>query len=182
MRRATILFVMAIAAALSGCATQPAINNLSGKPISFNRPVLDTGTLKDATFVLLEKGVKDNVWRVVSISKTRQNMTNDRQERVAFNKELTLYAPDFTSYQFSKKSSNSSSVMTCTDVYAPRVREYSPCNSEFGRVYIPAETPMPSPDWMKDPSRNPRRIVISPVNVLKQAGVFDRLSELVAPQ
>jgi hypothetical protein len=179
---------------LTACATPaPPVTNLNGQPIKFSEPVLGKQGSQGATFVLLEKNIADGHFTVVSISKTRQAIANDRQERVAFNSELTAFAPDypdssvFHTYVDTGNYNATTVIATCNRIL-PKTQEYSPCNSTFADVFIPmgiakaySGGKMAQGAWKEwqDPTRNRLRYVSSPQFALKQAGVFDHISDLV---
>jgi hypothetical protein len=179
---------------LTGCLAttkQPPIQNANGKPIEFISPILGKAHMQDARFVLLEKSIGDGKYKVVSISKTRQPITSARQERVAFNKDLTGFAPDFTDYAFQTYTDTGNYdqqtvIMHCTSV-PPKTVKYGPCNSDFADVFVPfgvtkayvagRMSTAAKQSW-EDPSRNDMRYTGSPEWALKQAGIFERLDDL----
>jgi len=157
------------------------------------QPVLDKAQRQTAKFVLLEKGTADGRYTLVSISASRQAITNPRQERIAFSADLTAFAPDFTESPFrtfiDSGNYNEATVVTDCGATIPKSQSYSPCNSEFGSVFIPTTITKAyvagskSADSMKewrDPARNRVRYVDSPQYALNQAGVFQRLAEIAA--
>lgn len=178
--------------ALAGClATTPPILNASGQPIKFVNPILGKNNMSDARYVLIEKSIADGKYQVVSMSLTRQPITNDRQERIAFTKDLTGFAPDFTDYAFqthtdSGNYNEQTAIMQCKAT-PPKTAKYSPCNSTFADVFVPMGVTKAyaagrmsyevHKSW-EDPARNTMRYVSSPQWALKQAGVFERLAEL----
>ena len=196
MKKYTNPALIAVALALLGCATpqQPLINP-NGQPMKFVNPVLGKGAMSDARYVLLEKSISDGKYKVVSISKARPIITNERQERIAFNKELTGFAPDFTDYSFTTYTDQgnygvNTVVMRCTAI--PRkMDQYGPCNSTFSGVFVPTgvmkdyvagRISQAQKDQWEKAKNNPLREVSSPEWALKQANVFDRMPELVNAQ
>ncbi len=185
---------LALSAMVAGCAvTAPPITNLSGKPIKFSQPVLERAQRDTAKFVLLEKNIADGRFAVVSISASRQPIANARQERIAFNSDLTAFAPDYTDSSFRTYVDNGNyaqqTVITDCSSALPKTQQYSPCNSEFGAVFVPTGVTKAyvagnmSASAMKgwnDAARNRMRYVESPQYALVQAGVFQRLAELSA--
>jgi hypothetical protein len=180
---------------LGGCAAlnSPIINS-NGQPIKFAEPVLGKAAMENATYVLIEKSVADGTIHLVNISKTRQPIENERQERIAFNGDLTRFAPDFGVYAFQTYSDTANYdqqtvVMRCTGNYSPRKTvEYSPCSSAFGRVFVPMgvykagavnnSAAAEVTNW-ENPNVNRLRFIASPEYALRQAGVFDHLDQLV---
>jgi hypothetical protein len=178
--------------ALTGCvATTPPLQNASGQQIKFVPPILGKASMGDARYVLIEKSIADGRYKIVSMSKIRQPITNARQERIAFTKDITGFAPDFTDYAFqtytdSGNYDEQTVIMRCNSV-PPKTEKYSPCNSAFADVFIPMGvtkayvagrmSTAAKKSW-EDPSSNNMRYTGSPQWALKQAGVFERLSEL----
>lgn len=190
-----ILFASTLLAALAitGCATTPPIQNPSGQLVKFTAPTIGKGAMEGAKYVLLEKSIADGRYTVVSMSSTRQPIANERQERIAFNAALTAFAPDFTDIAFrtyvDEGNYNQATVITTCDDFPLKTRQYSPCNSAFGDVFVPTGVTkryvagQMSADAMKqfnDPTRNRSRYVTTPQYVLAEAGVFARLAELAA--
>ena len=187
-----LLLVTAIVIAISGCATSPPVLNPNGKPVKFSGPILGKSAMTDARYVLLEKSIADGRFKIISISKTRQPITNERQERVAFNADLTAYAPDYTDYSFrthvdSGNYNQETVTMTCAPSTPPKTEKYSPCNSAFGNLFIPTGvtkayvagqlSAAAMKSW-EDPAQNRVRYVDSPKFELAQAGVFTQLVSL----
>ena len=196
MKKYTKSALIIVFLALFGCATlQSPPVNLNGQPIKFVNPVLGKSAMSDARYVLLEKSIGEGKYNVVSISRSRQAIINERQERIVFNKELNGFAPDFTDYSFITYTDQgnygvNTVVMRCIAV--PRkMDQYGPCNSAFSEVFVPTGimkdyvagriSKAQKDQWEKAQS-NPLREVSSPEWALKQANVFDRLPELVSAQ
>lgn len=183
---------LASAILLTGCiATTPPIQNASGQPIKFISPILGKAAIANARYVLIEKSIADGNYQVVSMSKTRQPISNARQERIAFTNDLTGFAPDFTEYSFQTYTDagnyNQETIIMRCNVIPLKTDKYSPCNSSFAEIFIPtgvikahAAGQMSSAvkDSWVSPSTNSMRYVRSPQWALKQAGVFERLVEL----
>ncbi|WP_298412889.1 hypothetical protein [Janthinobacterium sp.] len=190
----TKVVLLALSVMVAGCAvTAPPITNLSGKPIKFSQPVLEKVHRETAKFVLLEKSIADGRFAVVSISAVRQPITNARQERIAFNSDLTSFAPDYADSSFRTYVDDGNygqkTVITDCGLASPKTQMYSPCDSEFGEVFVPASVTKAyvagsmnaySMKAWNDPARNRMRYVVSPQHALVQAGVFQRLAELAA--
>ncbi len=189
-----VLALPALAAALvlGGClATTPPILNASGQPVKFVQPILGKAAMADAKYVLIEKSIADGKYQLVSMSATRQPITNARQERIAFNRDLTGFAPDFTDYSFQTYTdagnyNQQTVIMRCTAV-PPKTEQYGPCNSAFADVFVPTgvvkayvagQMGAATKKTWDDPRQNPMRSVDSPQWALRQAGVFERLAEL----
>jgi len=192
--KVTTLLVSALV--LAGCATPtPPVLNPSGNPVKFVDPILGKNGMENARYVLLEKNIADGKYKLVSMSKTRQPITNERQERIAFNADLTGYAPDYTDYAFetyadSGNYNQQTVIMRCAG-FPLKTQKYNPCTSAFGELFIPTGITKAyvagsmSANAMKawqDPARNRIRYVESPRFALSQAGVFSRLPELAAAQ
>ena len=189
----TKVISLVLTAMLAGCAVTPPITNPAGKPIKFSQPILEKAQRDTAKFVLLEKSISDGRFAVVSISASRQPITNARQERIAFNADLTAYAPDYfdSSFRTYVDSGNYGAKTVITDCVSapPKTQQYSPCNSEFGEVFVPfgvtkayvagGKSAESMKEWT-DPARNRMRAVQSPQYALMQAGVFQRLAEISA--
>lgn len=189
----TMIIPLAMAALVGGCATNSPILNPAGTPVKFSNPILDKAQRQTAKFVVLEKGIADGRYVVVSISASRQPFTNPRQERIAFNADLTAFAPDFTDSSFrtfiDSGNYNQATVVTDCGATTPKSQSYTPCNSEFGEVFIPtsitkayvagSKSAGAMKEW-QDPARNRMRYVQSPQYALNQAGVFQRLAEVAA--
>ena len=182
-------------AVLSGCVTPPPVpRNFNGQPVTFSYPVLKREDVQkgNLTYVLVEKSIADGSLRVLNISKSRQPIQNERQERIVFNGNLTKYAPDFDAsifytYTDAGDYNFKTVVMDCRGHATRKTQDYSPCNSDFGRVFVPfsvykagaAGAVVNTSRW-EDPSINPVRVVVSPENSLRKAGVFDHLDELIS--
>jgi len=181
-------------AALGGCAgLNSAAVNSNGQPVKFSEPILGKEDGANATYVLLEKSIADGRMHLVSVSKTRQPIQNERQERIAFNEALTKFAPDFDAYAFQtytdvRNYNQKTVVMVCGSNYSPRkVVQYSPCNSEFGHVFVPMGVYKAGAvndaaaeqvrNW-ENPKINRMRFITSPARALGQAGVFQHLDQL----
>lgn len=178
--------------ALAGClATTPPIQNPNGQPVRFVSPVLGKSAMANARYVLIEKSIADGKYHVVSMSKSRQPITNARQERIAFTDDLTGFAPDFTDYSFQTYSDpgnygQETVVMRCASVQQ-KTDNYSPCSSDFAGLFIPmgitksyvaGQISYESRQAWENPATNKWRYVRSPMGALQQAGVFERLTEL----
>lgn len=189
----TKIVPLALAALIGGCATNSPIMNPAGMPVKFSNPVLDKAQRYTAKFVLLEKGIADGRYAVVSISANRQAITNPRQERIAFSADQTAFAPDFSDSSFrtyiDSGNYNEATVVTDCGAPMPKSQSYTPCNSEFGSVFIPttitkayvagSKSAESMKEW-RDPARNRVRYVESPQYALTQAGVFQRFAEIAA--
>lgn len=177
---------------LSACATTTPIQNPSGQSVKFVSPILGKSGMAGARYVLLEKSIADGKYKVVGQpSKMRQPITNERQERIAFNADLTGYAPDYTDYSFetyvdSGNYGQKTATMTCVE-FPLKTQKYGPCTSEFGDVFTPFGVVkeynagrLNQRSWKEwtDPALNRMRYVKSPQYALMQAGVFARMSEL----
>jgi len=137
---------------------------------------------------LLEKSIRDGKYAVINVSDVRQDIQNERQERVVFNRELTRYAPDFPAEYFSTYSSDQRTVIADCDGRSTRKTvAYSPCSSEFADVFIPNRVlqsylagRMAYEVWLdwKNPRINARRTGGSPTGALIEAGVFENLGQL----
>lgn len=184
------------AVTLGGCAgLNSAGVNAAGQPIKFAEPVLGKEEAGNATYVLLEKSIADGKMHLVSISKARPPIENERQERIAFNADLTRFAPDFDAYAFQTYTdygnyNQKTVVMNCSVNYSPRkVVQYSPCNSVFGRIFVPMGVYKAGAvndaaaaqvrNW-ENPDFNRLRFIVSPAGALRQAGVFQHLDQLAA--
>ncbi|SMG28249.1 hypothetical protein [Paraburkholderia susongensis] len=180
------------AIALSGClAMTPPVKNANGQPIKFVSPVLGKNAMKGARYVLIEKNIADGKYRVVSISTSRQEITNDRQERIAFNADLTGFAPDYTEYSFQTYTDRGNygeqtEIMRCAS-FPQKTYAYTPCNSAFADVFVPmgvtkayiaGQMGYAAKKSWDDPKNNNMRYVSSPQWALAQAGVFERLADL----
>jgi len=183
-----VLFIVLAAGALTACQTVPPRLNLDGQPVTFAEPILGSDERDSGVYVLLEKNLRDGKYAVVNISDQRQAIQNERQERVVFNRELTRYAPDFPAEYFSTYSSDQRTVIAnCEDRSTRKKVEYSPCSSEFAKVFIPNSAVtsyvagrMAYETWLdwKNPRVNVRRMVASPEGALIEAGVFENLEQL----
>lgn len=189
----TKVISLALCAIVAGCTTVPPITTPAGKPIKFSQPILEKAQRDTAKFVLLEKSIADGRFAVVSISAIRQPISNARQERIAFSADLSSFAPDYNDTPFRTYVDDANyaekTVITECVSGSPKTLSYSPCNSEFGAVFVPTGVTKAyvagarSSDSMKewnDPARNRMRYVKSPQYALVQAGVFQRLGELSA--
>lgn len=191
MKKSAFPFV-AVAALLTGCiASAPPITNPDGQTIKFADPVLGRNIIGNARFVLIEKDIGTGKFKLVSMSNSRMTITNARQERVAFSNDLTSYAPDYTDARFytyndSGNYNQQTVIMDCRSTPS-KTNSYSPCNSEFGKIFIPmgitkayvaGQMSSNAHKTWEDPAQNIRRYVSSPSWALKQAGVFERLTEL----
>ncbi len=179
---------------LTGCITPPPpVTNLSGAPIKFSEPILAKSDRATAKYVLLEKSVADGKYKLLSMSAIRQPITNERQERIAFNADLSAFAPDFSEAYFQTyvdaANYGQQTVIAKCSAGALKTEQYSPCNSAFGAVFIPtgitkayvagSMSASAMNNW-KEPSRNMMRYVESPMYALFESGVFQRLPELAA--
>ncbi len=180
---------------LGGCAGGFPLLNASGQPVKFVDPVLGKAAMNNVTYVLLEKSIADGKMHLVSISKTRQPIENDRQERIAFNSDLTRFAPDFTSYSFQTYSDagnygEKTVVMNCGAGTSNRkTSDYGPCSSDFGKVFVPMGVYKAGAvsnvaaaqvrNW-ENPELNHLRMVVSPAYALRQAGVFEHMDQLAS--
>jgi len=190
---ATTFSISALTAVLllSGCQTTPPILNGSGQAVKFVAPILGKTSMGNARYVLIEKSIADGKYLLVNMSMTRQPITNERQERIAFTHDLTGYAPDYTDYSFQTHTDSGNYdqktvVMRCNSVPS-KTSQYNPCNSAFGQVFMPmgatkafvaGHMSNDSYNSWQDPARNSLRSVRSPEGALMQAGVFARLPEL----
>jgi hypothetical protein len=178
--------------ALAGCAgTQQLIQNPAGEVVKFSPPILGKVEIENAKFVLIEKSIEDGKYRVISMSAVRQPILNDRQERIAFNAAVTRFAPDFINTAFRTYTDQGNygeeTVVTACREFPLKIQNYSPCNSQFGSVFIPTGitkayvaggvSSAVMREW-KEPALNHLRYVRSPEYALVQAGVFSRLAEL----
>ena len=181
-----------MAMVLGGCATGPKYLNQNNQPMVFTGPVLGKRNMTDARYVLLEKSVVDGKYKLVSMSKLRQPITNERQERIAFNQNLTAFAPDYTDYSFTTyvdrgNYDERTVIMRCGAV-PNKVMQYGPCNSAFARVFVPTGVVKAyvagdmSSYEKKQWDNGPLRYVISPAWALAQAGVFARMADLANAQ
>lgn len=191
MRICTISALVSVIA-LAGCyATTSPVLNASGRPIKFVSPILGKAAMTGARYVLIEKSIADGKYQLVSMSRSRQPITNARQERIAFNSDLTGFAPDYTDYSFetytdSGNYDNQTVIMRCYSTPS-KTEKYSPCNSAFAdkfvpmgvvKAYVAGRMSTAAKQSWDDPSRNTMREVGSPYWALKQAGVFEKLAEL----
>lgn len=151
-------------------------------------PILDESMLDQANYVLVQKSVASGDWTLVSISKTRQPITNERQERIVINKSLTAFAPDYTDYSFQTYVDRGNynfetTIMHCKSTPL-KAKQYGPCNSEFASVFVPMSVTKAyvagrmgyaaKKEW-EDPLTNTRRYVDSPQWVLQVVGAFEKL-------
>lgn len=187
-----VIPTLAAVIALAGClATTPPIQNAYGQPIKFISPILGKSAMANARYVLIEKSIADGKFKVVSMSRTRQPITNARQERIAFTNDLTGFAPDFTDYSFQTYTDggnyNQETVIMRCNGTPLKTEKYSPCSSDFSQVFIPAgvtkayvagQMHKSVKDSWENPATNSMRYTSSPQWALKQAGVFERLAEL----
>lgn len=179
---------------LAACAAPlPPQLNTQGQPITFANPVIGKKEMDDARFVLLEKSIADGQYKVVSISKTRQPITNERQERIVFNKDVTKYSADFSVYSFQTYVDNNNYreetvVMKCMGSTL-KVVEYSPCSSNFRYVFVPTgveksyvagQMSMLQHNRWTSAELNQLRGVRNPYYALKQAGIFERIQDVVS--
>ncbi|WP_144636055.1 hypothetical protein [Bordetella genomosp. 13] len=139
-----ILAALATLAVVSGCAVAPPVKNPQGQPVNFSGPILGPSERDNGIYVLLEKSIADGKFRVVSTSKKRQPIANERQERVVFNQAITQFAPDFSADGFETYSDDGNYgqrtvIVDCRRHGAAKVTDYSPCSSEFSYVSTPTE-------------------------------------------
>ncbi|CAB3804868.1 hypothetical protein [Pararobbsia alpina] len=188
-----IFSALASAVILSGCATPPPTHlNSSGRTITFSNPILlkEDVAKGNLTYVLVEESIADGSLHIASISKARQSIQNERQERIVFNSDLTKFAPDFeisTFYTYSDAGNYNEKtvVMNCMGHLTKKTQEYSPCSSVYGSVFVPmgvykagaAGAAVDTSRW-ENPHFNFLRVVASPEYTLRKAGVFDHLDQL----
>ncbi|MEM5386806.1 hypothetical protein VSR68_24905 [Paraburkholderia phymatum] len=194
MKRIPILLSTAAALTLTACVTVPPTLNAKGQPIKFAEPILGPAERDNGIYVLLEKSIADGKYKVANVSRTRQPIANERQERVAFNSDLTRYAPDFTAagfYTYADPGNygEKTVITNCQGRAMKKTLEYSPCSSAFSYVFVPTSVTKSyvagsmgyetHKRW-EDPRFNLLRGVDSPRAALRQAGVFEHLDQLVS--
>lgn len=194
MKPLAIPFIAVAALTLTACVSAPPTLNTKGQPITFVEPILGPTERDKGIYVLLEKNIGDGKYKVVNVSRTRQAIANERQERVAFNSDMTRYAPDFSAADFytyvDRGNYDQKTVITnCQGRSTKKTVEYSPCSSLFAFVFIPMSVTkahvagsMGSSTLKRweDPRFNLLRQVGSPGGALRQAGVFENLNQLVS--
>lgn len=196
MKRFSVMLVSVSAIMLAGClATTPPVLNEQGQPIKYIEPILGKARMGDARYVLIEKSIESGKYVLVDISKNRLAITNERQERIVFNKDLTAFATDFTDGEFQTYADEGNygieTVIVRCRSYPKKIVEYSPCNSSFADVFVPmgvtkayvagAISTQMNKEW-NNPAINNRRYSRSPLYALKEAGVFSHMSELANPK
>jgi hypothetical protein len=192
-----IVFVAACAAIVSGCAAPtPKTVTSAGKGVFFESPILSKDELNNATFVLLEKSIADGKYRLVSVSKQRQPVTNTRQERIAFSGDASHYAPDyedrnFQTYTDQMNYGQQTVIYVCDDAHRALANQelatYTVCNSSFAKLFMPmgieknyamGHLNAGTYHSYEDPRVNLMRIVVSPRAALEQAGVMQNFAQI----
>lgn len=182
--------IIAAAAILAGCAGgfhHIAPNN---EKVSFSDPVLEEDGTGSPTYVLLEKALTDDKYRLVEITKTKPSISNRQQERIIFNGNLTRYAVDYDEYEFEnfvdhQNYGQKTKIMVCKGKYnSVKTSRYNPCTSDFKTPFIPmsitkayaaGRMPYEARRLWDNPSYNNKIEVQNPWSALRSSGAVEKL-------
>lgn len=181
--------IISAALVLAGCATgfhHIAPNN---EKVTFSDPVLEGGG-NNLTYVLLEKSLTKNEYRLVEISKVKPQISNRQQERIVFNDNLTRYAVDFDEYEFEnfvdhQNYGQKTQIMVCKGKYkSVKTTRYNPCTTDFNEPFVPmsitkayaaGRMPYEARRLWDNPNFNNKVVVENPWSALKSSGAIEKL-------
>ena len=175
---------------LAGCAGGFHHVNPNNQKVRFSDPVLAETDTVNLTYVLLEKEPGGNQYRLVSISKVKPKIANVRQERVAFNADLTRFAVDYDEYDWEtfvdyQNYSQKTRIMVCQGKYRSiKTQRYNPCTSDFKAPFIPTSVtkayvagrmPYEARKLWDNPNWNNKVVTINPWQALSESGAIHKL-------
>lgn len=175
---------------LAGCAGGFHHVNAQQEKVVFSDPVLDETQSANRTYVLLEKEKGSNQYQLVSISKDKPKIANQRQERIAFNADLTRFAVDYDEYDWDTfvdhhNYGQKTRIMACQGKYkSVKTTRYNPCTSDFSapfiptsvtRAYVAGRMPFEARKLWDDPSWNTKVVAVNPWRALSESGAIQKL-------
>jgi hypothetical protein len=182
--------IISTAIILTGCATGFHHVTQNNEKVDFSDPVLEDGANKNRTYVLLEKALTGDEYRLVEISKVKPKISNRQQERIAFNANLTRYAVDYDEYEFEnyvdyQNYGKKTKIMVCDGKFkSVKTSRYNPCTSDFKTPFIPTSItkaytagrmPYEARRLWDNPNFNSKVEVVDPWVALKTSGAIEKL-------
>lgn len=184
------ILLVSAALILSGCATSFHHITPNNEKVSYSDPILEDVGDKNLTYVLIEKAVTSDEYRLVEITKNKPRITNNRQERIAFNSSLTRFAVDFDEYDFDtyvdhQNYGQKTRIMVCQGKYrSVKINRYNPCTSAFSTPFIPTSVtkayvagrmPFEARKLWDNPNYNNKVVTVNPWSALASSGAIEKL-------
>jgi len=184
------ILIVSAAIILAGCASTFHHITPNNEKVSFSDPILEDTGDKNLTYVLIEKAVTSDDYRLVEITKIKPKISNTRQERIAFNSNLTRYAVDFDEYDFDtyvdhQNYGQKTRVMVCQGKFrSVKTARYNPCTSAFSTAFIPTSVtkayvagrmPYEARKLWDNPNYNNKVVAVNPWSALASSGAIEKL-------